>query len=344
MQMFGQCNRRHVLAGLASLVPSVLAAQTPVRLRSGSMYVSLGAQPGRRPPVVTAVAIDQAGRYLASAGDDHVVRLWRYADRKLHRELRGHADWVRTAAFEPVGKLLATAGDDRQVRLWNVQSGALESTLPLHPGVIYTLQFSPDGQWLATAGFEDWVRVYEVRTGELKHRLACPCHDVRALEITADGRLIAAGSRANIRVWDLRDGGKPLRDLAPHYQRLRCLAVSPDGEHWAAAGEGPMVYLWRTGTDEKVGELRIRPGKALSLAWCGPNRLAVGTTVNDIRLWDIQSKEDSHRLQGHEGSVCCLAYDARHNRLLSGSFDTTIRLWELDDEQHRVVRTPRPLD
>ncbi|HEY5315721.1 MAG TPA: hypothetical protein VIK18_24535, partial [Pirellulales bacterium] len=59
------------------------------------------ASAGSDPPVVTAVAIHPAGRMVASAGDDHLVRLWDTETGGLVRELRGHTDWVRCLAFHP---------------------------------------------------------------------------------------------------------------------------------------------------------------------------------------------------------------------------------------------------
>src|SRR6185437_7228638 len=50
-------------------------------------------------PVVSAVAIDGEGRRLATAGDDHLVRIWNADDGSLVRELRTHTDWVRAISF-----------------------------------------------------------------------------------------------------------------------------------------------------------------------------------------------------------------------------------------------------
>ena len=132
------------------------------------------AQPQELPPVVTALAINADGSILATAGDDHMVNLWRIDDGKLAHQLLGHGDWVRAVQFSPDGKLLASAGDDRGIRLWNPATGELVRKFARHATSIYALDFSPDGKTIAAAGFENVVRIYDLATG----------HFVRALEMS----------------------------------------------------------------------------------------------------------------------------------------------------------------
>ena len=51
-----------------------------------------------------------------------------------------------------------------------------------------------------------------------------------------------------------------------------------------------------------------------------------------IHVWDLTSKEETHRLVGHTGTVAALAYDPTQHVLVSGSFDTTIAIWLLPQD------------
>src|SRR5258705_98843 len=71
------------------------------------------------PRVVTAVRVHRDGEWLATAGDDHLVRIFSLADGSQVHRLDKHTDWVRSVDFSPNGKELASAGNDRRIHLWN---------------------------------------------------------------------------------------------------------------------------------------------------------------------------------------------------------------------------------
>ena len=83
-------------------------------------------------------------------------------------------------------------------------------------------------------------------------------------------------------------------------------------------------------------DLPRQPAKLLSLAFVGPQQLAVGGSDNLIRLWDLSTGSEIGHLAGHEGSVAALVAD--RNMLISGAFDTTVRIWTIED---RVAGQPQ---
>ena len=73
-------------------------------------------------PVISSVALDPAGKFLAAVGDDHLVRLFDIQSGNVTNCWKSHTDWVKTSAFRPDGQVLATSGDDRRIQLWDVSS------------------------------------------------------------------------------------------------------------------------------------------------------------------------------------------------------------------------------
>ena len=112
-------------------------------------------------------------------------------------------------------------------------------------------------------------------------------------------------------------------------QRIRALAYSADGRQLASGGDERVIRVIDTATAKAVVVLPAQPAKILSLSYCGPNRLAAGGTDNVIRLWSLTVRKVENELTGHTGSVGALTFDRNTCELISGSFDTTARVWRL---------------
>src|SRR5436309_7413268 len=134
-----------------------------------------------KPPVITAVRVHRGGQWLATAGDDHHVRVWSLADGKLVHKLASHTDWVRTIDYSPDGRILASAGNDRRIIFWDAVTGAQLDVAATHQHAIAAIRFSHDGQRLAAVGFEEHVRLYDTKKMVLASRLPAPCQDMRAV-------------------------------------------------------------------------------------------------------------------------------------------------------------------
>ena len=89
--------------------------------------------------------------------------------------------------------------------------------------------------------------------------------------------------------------------------------------------------------------LATRPAKVYSLVFLDSQHLATGGTDNRITIWDLDSKPADRQLVGHTGTVAALACDATGRMLVSGSYDTTLRIWNLADKRSsgdRLARRP----
>ncbi len=287
--------------------------------------------------VITALSIQPNGKLVAAAGDDHVIRLWNLEDGTLVKGLVGHRDWIRAVAFSPDGKTLVSSGNDRRVIMWDVATGQQLKTLAVHDHAVDAVAFSHSGRWVATAGFEKSVSILDT-TGQAPTRvLECVCGDIRALAISEDDRYLAAGGRDGvIRIWDLQTN-KKIREVKAHRQRIRSITFSQQGAQIISGGEDRVVRIWNWNTDDQAVELPRLPCKILTLVACGPRILATAGSDNTIRLWNLTTRQQLGQLTGHTGSVAAL--DFRNGTLVSGGFDTLLRVWTVPTTADDGVRS-----
>ncbi len=317
------------LACAGGVWPEICAAETPNILRPAESVGAEGEQPVRKPPVITAVAVATGGGQVATAGDDHAVRIWSADHRPDRPQAHRPSRLDPRLAYSPQGTLLASAGDDHRIALWQADAGEKIAELPAHPSVIYSIAFSPDGSQLAAVGFERTVRLYDVANLKLDRDLEGPDDDLRSVVYSPDGtRLATAGRNGRIRIWSLPNGTL-LRDITAGSRRIRSLAWLGGGEKLAAAGEGRTITIWNADTGQPLPSLDCRGTKVLSMVVCGESLIATGGSDNVIRLWNWQTQTEADRLVGHTGSVAALAFDHSTGTIVSGSYDTTVRVWRL---------------
>src|SRR5205085_4397106 len=82
------------------------------------------------------------------------------------------------------------------------------------------------------------LRLWDATTGQLLRTFVGHTDQVRAAAVYAEGkRFLSASFDGTVRLWDFLDT-KPVALLGFALGRLRCLALSPEGKVFLAAGEG----------------------------------------------------------------------------------------------------------
>jgi WD40 repeat protein len=277
------------------------------------------------------------GRLLATAGDDHTVRLWDVPSGRPREPLTGHMDSVWAVAYSPDGRVLASAGLDGTVRLWDVSTGQPTLQPPIaQEAAIGALAFSPDGRLLATASADATVRLWDVTTWR-PHGPPLTGHTdaVRTVAFSPDGGLLAsAGDDNTVRLWDVATGHEHGAPLAGHSRPVANVAFSPDGSLVASASLDGTARLWDVGSAQPhVGALSGHRDDVNAVAF-SPDGQLLATTGADrtVRLWDVPTgRPHGLPLIGHSDSGMSLAFSPDGKLLASASADRTVRLWDVGE-------------
>ncbi|OLP20206.1 hypothetical protein BST81_01885 [Leptolyngbya sp. 'hensonii'] len=118
--------------------------------------------------------------------------------------------------------------------------------------------------------------------------------------------------------------------LVGHTDRIRAIAISPDGKRLASASSDKTIRLWDLETSTFLHSLTDHIG-AVHAVLIHPNRqiLLSGSSDKTIRLWHLEKGKLLHTFVDHINWVNALALETRGQLLVSGSDDRTVRIWDL---------------
>ncbi len=284
-----------------------------------------------------SVAVSPDGKRFASSGSDREVRIWDAVSGLGVRNLVGHTNLVDTVAFSPNGKILASAGGDlaseggdKTIRLWDVSSGQELKALSGDSELVETVAFSPDGKVLASGGVDSIIKLWDVSSGHEIKTLKGHVQDVRSLVFSPDGKVIASGGYdQTIRLWDVASGVE-IRTLRGHSNVVGTVAFSPDGRTLASGSYDKTVKMWDVSSGKDLGTLKGHTNYVSSVTFSPDGKTLASSGDNVIRLWKISSMSEVRTLTGHSGIVSSVAFTPDGQTLVSGSFDSTCRVWDVN--------------
>jgi WD40 repeat protein len=284
---------------------------------------------------ITAIAFSPDGRMLASASDDHTVKLWEVPSGIEIRTLIGHLDTVRAIAFSPNGHWLASASYDKTIKVWDATSGNEYRTLQNRTNMPFlAVSFDPESRWIVSVDADGQkLTFWDLAKGEMAKSIFLANSDILSVSFSADGHWFCqGGTDGNWKVWDVVTG-REINSLPGNQKAaskmLGAIALSRDGRWISSGGYASSIHVWEVSTGREVSSLpdRIPSGDGNAF---NPDGTLLASTVDDksIAIWNIASRHEE-RTFTDPARINLVAYSPDGKWLAAAAEDNSIELWEI---------------
>ncbi|KAF2402943.1 periodic tryptophan protein-like protein 2 [Trichodelitschia bisporula] len=177
-----------------------------------------------------------------------------------------------------------------QLLVWEWQSESFILKQQGHYDSMNSIVYSPDGQRIITCADDGKIKVWDTNSGFCIVTFTEHSSGVTACEFSKRGNvLFTASLDGSVRAWDLIRYRNFRTFTAPTRLSFSSLAIDPSGEVVCA------------------GSL----------------------DSDNIHIWSVQTGQLLDQLAGHEGPVSSLAFAPDGGALISGSWDNTVRIWNI---------------
>ncbi|KAL8720827.1 MAG: hypothetical protein Q9225_002381 [Loekoesia sp. 1 TL-2023] len=266
------------------------------------------------------------------AGSDHAPSGWSIAQRHYFNQQNAK---LLCAAYHPPSKLFVAGFSNGLFGLYELPDFNMIHTLSVSQQEIDEVAINKSGDWLALGAAKlGQLLVWEWQSESYVLKQQGHFDLMNALVYSREGnRIVTAADDGKVKVWDAQSGFC-IVTFTEHSSGVTACDFAQKGNVLFTASLDGSVRAWDL--------IRYRNFRTFS----APTRLSFSSLAVDptgdvicagshdsfyIHIWSVQTGQLLDQLAGHQGPVSSLAFASSGGILVSGSWDHTIRIWNIFD-------------
>ena len=213
-----------------------------------------------------------------------------------------------------------------------------------HHGSIFSIDWSPSGKLLATGSNDKTIKLMNIPELDEKNNKSLTGNQgtVRSLcfEPTNDSILLSANTGENtIKLWDIMKGIN-LVCLEGHNSDVNVVKWSNDLQLFASSSFDKTIRFWDI-RDYKyiniLSSVQYADINDISIFSKGGDTIvAVGHADGLVTIWDYSKQCVIKEIYQHNQAVRSVAFSPDGKYLLSGSFDSTIKIYDINNNFNNI--------
>lgn len=193
---------------------------------------------------------------------------------------------------------------------------------------IYSAIFDAEEKKIIIGGDDKSISFHDFTSAKSNKIYEGVDSQILSLTLSPDSMYLLAGCYDNsLRLWN-RNNGKFIKTFQGHSGAVRSVAFSYDGENILSGGDDSHCILWNRKSGQKIETFKI-DHKVNAVAFASDCQAFVCANDKFLKLYNISPKKTLASFESHTDIVTSVAYTQFGNKIVSGSLDNTIILWNL---------------
>ncbi len=272
---------------------------------------------------------------LTNGDEDEMVDAQDERWRIVKRDYCSSNAKLKCASFHPATNLLTACFDNGLFSLYELPDFSNLHSLSMASSPISAITVNKSGEWLALGSSKTGQLLVWEHTSE-SNILKQSSHldTMTTLSYSPDSTRIITGSDDGlIKIWDVNSGFH-IATFTEHTSAVTASAYSKRGNVLFTSSLDGSVRAWDMLRYRNFRTFTAPTRLSFSCLAVDPSAEVVCAASHDsfdIHLWSVQTGALLDQLSGHEGPISTLAFTPDGRTLISGSWDRTIRLWNVFD-------------
>jgi coatomer subunit alpha len=292
---------------------------------------------------------------FVSAGDDGIVKVFNYRQRKLLFSLTGHLDYIRSVSFHHEAPWIVSASDDQTVRIWNWQSRQCVAVLSGHNHYVMCAAFHPTEDLLVSASLDQTIRVWDLTNIRAK---AAPSPTLRKGSLSNTSNNNNSSSPPQIELF----AGSGLDTsvkfiLEGHDRGVNWVQFHPTRPLIVSGSDDRTVKIWRF-NDIRAWEIdtfRGHMNNVSSVIWHPRSDFILSNSEDrTLRIWDSSSSTSNSSHHSAAGK-CAMSVKRENDRfwciaahpemnIFAAGHDNGLIVFKMNRERPAYTLTPDPVN
>jgi len=244
-----------------------------------------------------------------------------------------HNDAVRDIAVSKNSEFFISCSDDGTLKIFRFKDTGNPVELNTYlqkKTAIRTVALSNDDKKVIAGTYNGDILIWDVSNPGVKPLRLDGHNSVinKIIYAKNENKFFTAGNDGHLLVWEMNNLSAGAKVIYKTNDKITDIGLSYFGNFIASLSESGIIETFNTNDYSAKDAIKCKEGKALSIIWNADNELIVGFASGKI---EIHKKEESREIFTHSSGVNDLFFDRDNHRLMTCSYDGTVKIWDYRD-------------